>query len=103
MAIASAKVREARKTMQINRLAKKGDADYGTYYANQPLQKVRAARNEERKVARHALRDATENVAVAEITGVGLQAAQEAQAIAALVVHKLENPAITGGPRLSAA
>lgn len=102
---ASTKVRAARKKMQIDRLAAKGDktADYLTYYANQPLEKVRAAQNEEKKAARGALRDATENLAVAEITGEGLKAAQESVAIASLVVHKLNTRGASAGSSLTGA
>jgi hypothetical protein len=101
---ASEKVRSARKDMQEKRLALKGSDDYATFYANQPLQKVKAAKNEEMKSARTALRDAIDNLQVAEITGEGLKAAQEAHAIAALVVHKLDaRDNARSGSQLSAA
>jgi ERCC4-related helicase len=101
---ASAKVRAARKEMQIARLKAKTEdpENYSEYYANQPLQKVRAAKAEEIKAARRALRDAQEDLAVAEITGEGLRAAQESHAVAALVVHKLSVPGANPGANLSA-
>jgi len=99
----SEKVRAARKKMQEDRLAKKGDPNYAEFYASQPLQRVKAAKNDEMKAARKALRDATENLQVAEVTGEGLQAAQEAQAVAALVVHKLGARDAHPGVALSAA
>ncbi|MEE8598167.1 MAG: hypothetical protein V3S69_01360 [Dehalococcoidales bacterium] len=87
---ASKEVRAARKTMQLRRLEKKGDDDYNEYYRNQPLQKVKAARNAEIAAARGALIDAREALAVAQVTGEGLKASQERHAIASLVVQKLE-------------
>jgi hypothetical protein len=89
--IASERVRDARKKAQLARLDKKGKKDYAKYYANQPLQKVKAAKNEELRSARQALKDAAENLAVAEVTGENLEAAQESAAIANLVVTKLED------------
>lgn len=86
---ASAKVRAARKKMQEDRLAQKGSEGYTQFYANQPLQKVKAQRNAEKKAAQRALREAQENLQIAEITGDGLKAAQEAVQSAALSVHKL--------------
>lgn len=100
--ITSEKVRAARKEMQMKRLEAKAagsPADdpesrgsYGEYYENQPLQLVKAAKNDEIRIARNALVQANEDLAVAEVTGEGLVAAQEAQAIAALVVEKLSAP-----------
>lgn len=93
----SAVVQEARKKMQLRRLAEKERAGedpegYATYYANQPLQLVKAARNKIFADANAALRRANEVLAVAEIDGDGLKAAQEVQAIAAIVVEKSRPP-----------
>ena len=109
--IVSEQVREARKAMQRKRLAMKAKvaegelepADYSAYYADQPLQKVKAAKNAEIASARKALKDAREALSVAEITGEGLKAAQEAHAVAALVVHKLDSGQDAGGSSLTAA
>ena len=84
----SPEVQAARKKMQLARLEKKGDADYPEFYANQPMQKVRAQKNADSHAARDALKAANLALEIAEITGEGLQAAQEAQAIAALVAER---------------
>jgi len=81
-------VQEARKAMQTARLKKKGSKDYPTFYANQPLQKVKAEANAKLQGSKAALKAANEALQIAEITGEGLEAAQKAQAIAALVVQK---------------
>jgi len=81
-------VAEARKQMQTARLKKKGDKDYPKFYANQPVQLVKAQANAQFKGAQATLRAANETLAIAEITGEGLEEAQKAQAIAALVVQK---------------
>ena len=87
----SSAVQEARKKMQLARLEKKGDDDYVAFYANQPLQQERARKNAEWRKAQRDLANAAEDLAVAEITGEGLQGAKEKHAIAALVVERL-NP-----------
>lgn len=86
----SSAVQEARKAMQLARLEKKGDDDYTEYYANQPLEKERARKNAEWRKAQRDLATAAEDLAVAEITGEGLQGAKEKHAIAALVVERLK-------------
>ncbi len=103
--IASPRVRAARKEMQLKRLAAKEDdpEGYPEFYANQPFELVKAARQEEVRVARTGLVEANEDLQIAEITGEGLAAAQEAAAIAALVVEKLTAPAPKLGAALSAA
>ncbi len=101
---ASPKVRAARKEMQLKRLDVKANdiENYPEFYRNQPLQLVKAAKNAEIKSAQQALSVAIEDLAVAEITGEGLKAAQETRAIAALVVHKLTVPTSSTGANLSA-
>lgn len=103
--IASQRVRDARKAVQLKRVdVKENDPEgYGEFYANQPSELVRAARHDEVRAARNALSTANEDLQVAEITGEGLVAAQEAQAIAALVVERMVAPAPKAGAALSAA
>lgn len=106
---ASEKVRSARKAQQQKRLDMKAKVSsgeitpesYSAYYAQQPLQRVKAAQNEEKRAARQAYKDARENLAVAEITGEGLEAAQEALAQASRVLSQFE-PRSGFGAQLSA-
>ncbi len=91
----SAAVQAARKSKQLERLEKKvamktaKDAPvYAKWYADQPMQKVRAAKNEKLRANRETLKVATNALEVAEIDGVGLEEAQHAQAVAALVVER---------------
>lgn len=84
------RVQAARKEAQEKRLARKGKKDYPEFYANQPLQKVKAAANEEIRRAKQSAKDAAEDLEVAEITGEGLEAAQEAAMAAYMLVAKLE-------------
>jgi len=93
----SSAVQAARKKMQLSRLEQKGTAGYVSYYASQPLQVEKARKNADWKAALKSLRDANEAFAVAEITGEGLEAARETQAIAALVAER-SKPARAGGP-----
>ncbi len=86
----SERVQKARKAAQIARLKKKGSKDYPEYYANQPLQRVKAAANKEIRRAKQAVVEAREDLEVAEITGEGLESAQEALVVTRLVVEKLE-------------
>lgn len=86
---ASEAVRAAGKEMQLKRLEMKGKKGYVEYYANQPKQLLRAAKNAELSGARASLSAANEALAVAEITGKGLAAAQEQAAIAEIVFSKL--------------
>lgn len=81
-------VQAARKDMQLARLEAKGKKNYPAFYAAQPQQKVRAKKNAEWLAARNALKAANEALEIAEITGVGLEAAIEAQAVAALVAER---------------
>jgi len=81
-------VAEARKAMQKARLKKKGDKDYPAFYAGLPVQKVKAEANEKHAAARKASRDANEVLAIAEITGEGLEDAKHNAAVAALVAEK---------------
>ena len=88
-------VQAARKKMQLARLERKGDEDYPTYYANQPFQVERARENKEYQAAQQASKNAAEALAVAKITGEGLEAAKETAAIAALVAERTK-PASRG-------
>ncbi len=81
-------VQAAKKEMQLARLEAKGKKNYPKFYANQPLQLVRAAKNAEWRSAKRTLQAAKEALEVAEITGEGLSEAQEAFAIAALVAER---------------
>ncbi len=90
--IGSPKVREARKVAQKARIAakKKGKGnDYAKFFANQPQQLVKAQINEKIHAARDELKDAAEALQIAEITGDGLLAAQEAAQVANLYLSKL--------------
>ncbi len=82
-------VRAAGKEMQLKRLEMKGKKGYVEYYANQPKQLLRAAKNAELSGARTALVAARDALAVAEINGKGLAAATEQAAIAEIVFSKL--------------
>ena len=91
--IGSEKVREARKAGQLERLKVKENSngnDYAEYFAGLPKQQLKAQVNEKIRSARQELRDAAEDLAVAEETGEGLLAAQEAAQVAALYVNKIE-------------
>lgn len=85
----SAKLQAARKQAQKARLKKKGDDDYPEFYANQPLQQVRAAENEEIRKAREEVTNAEEDLALAQVTGEGLKDAQEALPVARMVLYNL--------------
>jgi hypothetical protein len=88
----SARVQKARKAAHKKRLAEKKAnlKGYPEFYANQPLQKVRAAKNEEIRSANANYVVAVEDLQVAQITGEGLEAAQEAVAVSGLIVQNLE-------------
>jgi len=90
--IVSEKVRAVQKKAQLARLkAKEKDIkNYPAYFANLPLQKIAQAANEKLRGARQVLKDANENLAIAEITGEDLAKSQENVAIAELVINKLE-------------
>ncbi len=89
--IGSARVRAARKLQQLDRVAAKENdpKGYADYYANMPSNKIRREKSDQIRGAKQDLREAIENLQVAEINGVGILAAQEAAAIATLVVEKL--------------
>ncbi len=91
----SAAVQEARKAKQLERIEKKKGlktakdaANYAEWYANQPMQLVRAQKNATLQANREALKVANETLEVAEITGEGLDEAKHAQAVATLVVER---------------
>ena len=86
--IVSQKIRDARKKAQLERLSRKGDADYPQFYANQPQQLVKAQANEQIRLDRVTVKETAEALQIAEITGVGLLAAQEKATIAKLVLSK---------------
>lgn len=81
-------VQAARKEMQLKRLEAKKGKNYPAYYASQPAQVEKAKANKAYAESRSNLRDANEALEIATITGVGLVAATEAQAIAALVAER---------------
>lgn len=85
----SAKLQAARKQAQKARLKKKGDDDYPEFYANQPLQQVKAAENEEIRKARQDVGNAEDDLRLAEVTGEGLKDAQEALPVARMVLYNL--------------
>lgn len=87
-------VQEAKKESQLARLKAKKDAPkkYPEFYASQPLQLVRAEENAQFRAKRETLRSANEALAIAEITGEGLEQAQNDQAVAALVVERARPP-----------
>ncbi len=87
----SQRVRDARKTEQLDRLAAKENdpTNYAAYYANMPASKVRREKAEQIRGAKADLRDAIDDLNVAQIDGVNLLGAQEAATIATLVVEKL--------------
>jgi S-methylmethionine-dependent homocysteine/selenocysteine methylase len=85
-------VQAARKKMQLARLEAKKKEGYPAFYAAQPYQVERAKLNKEYQVARNNLSAANEALEIALITGEGLNAAKEAQAIAALVAERSKPP-----------
>ncbi len=86
---ASPAVQAAKKKMQLARLKEKEDnlEGYPEFYANQPAQVERARLSQIFKDAKAALRVANEALEIAVITGDGLEAARETQAIAAKVAE----------------
>jgi phage-related baseplate assembly protein len=90
----SERVQAARKRAQQLRLDAKSDKKkiktYPAFIASTPQHKVLAAANEGIRLAREDLKLAAENLAIAEIDGEGLDAAQEAFKVARLVVHNRE-------------
>ncbi len=88
--IGSKKIRAARKKAHLARLAaKKKGKGYAEFFANQPQQLAKAQVNEKIHAARDELKDAAETLAMAEITGDGLLAAQESAHVARLYLDKL--------------
>ena len=90
--------------MQLKRLEEKEKNldGYPAFFANQPLQLVRAEKEKELKDAQANLRAAADDLQVAEVTGEGLAAAREAHAIAHQVVAILSAPEPSGGANLTA-
>jgi len=86
--ITSQAVRDARKKAQLDRLARKGDADYPQFYAKQPQQLVKAQENEQIRLDKVAVRDTAEALQISEITGEGILSAQEKATVAQLVLKK---------------
>lgn len=85
----SAKLQAARKQAQKARLKKKGDPDYPEFYANQPLQKVKAEENEAIRKAKSDQRNAIEDLKLAEVTGKGLKKAREQIQVTRLIVQQM--------------
>lgn len=87
-------VQVARKKMQLARLeVKENDLDnYPAFYAAQPAQVERARLGKIYKDAQQVLREANETLEVAIIDGENLEAAREAQAIAAKVAEMSKPP-----------
>jgi len=96
-------LQEAKKQMQLARLEQKGKKGYATFYANQPQQLVRAKKNTKWRQSKQDLREANSALAIAEVTGEGLVAAQETQAIAALVVERTQPSKASASAGLSGA
>lgn len=109
--MSSKRVQAAKKTAQLLRLEAKekgskldkdGNSKYAGsansdgetlnegFYAKQPLQRVKQERAEKMLGARTAYATALEDLEVAEITGEGLEAAQEAATIAGMVVTNMQ-------------
>jgi len=82
-------VQAAKKKMQLARLDRKENdlENYPEFYANQPAQLERARVSQIFKDAKATLRVANEALEISIITGEGLEAAREGQAIAAKVVE----------------
>lgn len=87
-------VQAAKKKMQLARLKEKEEnlEGYPEFYANQPAQLERARVSQIYKDAQTVLRAANETLEVAVIDGEGLEAAREAQAIAAKVAEMAKPP-----------
>jgi len=85
-------VAEARKEMQTKRLKEKGKKGYPEFYAKQPLQVEKAARNEKYRAAKASVKKAAEVLAIAEITGEGLEEAKHDHAVATLLVERAVPP-----------
>ena len=87
-------VQEALKDMQLARLKKKkaSPKDYPAFYAKLPFQVERAKQHAVHRTKVQALKDANEVLAVAEITGEGLEQAKHDQAVAVLVVERSQPP-----------
>ena len=87
-------VQEALKEMQLARLKKKKNSpkDYPAFYAKLPFQVERKKQYAMHRTKVQALKDANEVLAIAEITGEGLEQAKHDQAVAALVVERSVPP-----------
>lgn len=102
----SVAVQAARKQKQTERLERKAGItdeasalDYANFYANQPMQIERAKLNEAHRAAVEAAKEAADVLAVAEITGVNLEDAKQASAVANLVAERAK-PAPRGAGKL---
>lgn len=102
----SAAVQAARKQKQTERLERKDSIvdeasalEYAAFYANQPMQIERAKMNVAHRAAVDASKEAADALAVAEITGVGLEDAKQASAVANLVAER-SKPAPRGAGKL---
>ena len=89
--IASSAVKKARKAAQHARIKKKETdlENYPAFYANQPIQLLRAAANEKIREAKATAAKALETVQLAEISGKGLMESQQELTVATLVVEQL--------------
>lgn len=85
----SVKLQAARKQAQKARLKQKGKPGYPEFYANQPLQKVKAEENEAIRKAKSDHRNAIEDLKLAEVTGKGLQKSREQLQVTRLIVQQL--------------
>jgi len=87
-------VQAAKKKMQLARLKQKKDnlKGYPEFYASQPAQVERARVSQIFKDAKASLRAANEALEIAIITGEGLEAARDTQAIAAKVTEMAQPP-----------
>jgi len=91
--IGSEKVRAARKKGQLDRLAAKKKSkgnSYANYFSNLPKQLLKAQVNNKISLARQDLKDAIENLQIAEETGENVLEVQETAQVAALYLEKLE-------------
>ena len=93
----SSDARKLRKQQQLDRLAAKAEAadsgDYAAYsefYAGQSLQKAKAELNAKITAARQLLRKVNDELDVARVSGVNIQAAHAAVSTAAATVAALE-------------
>ncbi len=88
--IGSSKVRAARKKQQLERLKRKKSKgnEYAEYYANMPMQLVKAKANEQIRTDHQEVKDTLEALLIAQIDGEGLLMAEEKHTVAKLVLEK---------------